>query len=242
MKAIFKREFKSYFTSAGGYIFIGIFLLVMGFYFIMNISASFNNNRFPTTVVSTLFQILPTLLAILIPLVTMSSFADEKKNKTDQLLLTSPNTIGSIVMGKFFGAYMFIAVCLATTLLQIAVFYLYGDPNLMMILVAYGGTLLMAAMYTAVGLFFSSLTEYSLIAAISGIVGFVAVFPLIAGRADAVAALPVLSYLLGIFDISKYYNMFYSELLSVEPIVYFVSMTVLFLFLTTRVIEARRWK
>lgn len=242
MKAIFKREFQSYFTGAGGYIFIGIFLLAMGFYFVTNINMSIKNYQFPSTVVGTLFQILPTLLAVLIPLVTMGSFADEKKNKTDQLLLTSPNSIGSIVMGKFFGSYAFIAVCLATTLLQIAVFYLYGDPNLMMILIAYFGTLLMAAMYTAVGIFFSSLTEYSLIAAISGIVGFVAVFPLIGSKAAALVKLPAISYLLGMFDIGKYYNMFYSELLSAEPIVYFVSLTALFLFLTTRVIEARRWK
>ncbi len=242
MKAIFKREFKSYFTSAGGYIFMGIFLLAMGFYFVSNINMSIQNYQFPSSVVGNLFLILPTLLAVLVPLITMGSFADEKKNKTDQLLLTSPNSVGGIVLGKFFGSYAFVAVCVATTLLQIAVFAMYGDPNLMMVLLAYLGTLLMAALYTAVGIFLSSLTEYSLIAAVSGIVGFVIVLPLIASKAGALSNLPALSYLLGFFDISKYYNMFYSELLSIEPIVYFVSLTVLFLFLTSRVIEARRWK
>lgn len=242
MKAIFKREFKSYFHSAGGYLFLGIFLLAMGYYFVLGIKMSLSNYQYPSTVVGNLFQIMPTLLAFLIPLVTMGSFADEKKNKTDQLLLTSPNSVTSIVLGKFFGALAFAAVCLATTLLQIAVFYLYGDPNLPMILVAYFATILLAALYTAIGIFLSSLTEYSWLSATMGIVCFVIVLPLIAGRAEAVTNLPVLSYLVGFFDIGKFYNMFYGELLSPEPIVYFVSLIALFIFLTVRVIEARRWK
>ncbi len=242
MKAIFKREFKSYFSSAGGYLFLGIFLLAMGYYFILGIKVSLSNYQYPSTVAGNLFQIMPTLLAFLIPLVTMGSFADEKKNKTDQLLLTSPNSISSIVMGKFLGALAFAGVCLATTLLQIAVFYQYGDPNLPMILVAYFATILLAALYTSIGVFLSSLTEYSWLSATIGIVAFVIVIPFVTGKAEVVANIPVLSYLLNFLNIGQFYNLFYGDLLSVEPIVYFVSLTALFIFLTVRVIEARRWK
>lgn len=241
MKAIFKREFKSYFTSAGGYLFLGIFLLAMGISFVGDISKSFTYYQYPTTAMKTLFRSMPLLLSIMIPLITMGSFADEKKHKTDQLLLTSPNSVTSIVFGKFFGSFSFVAVCLATTLLYVAVFCIYGTPNLMLTVLAYLAVILMAALYTAIGIFFSSLTESSLIAAIIGVVTFAALY-FFGGFVNLPVLPKVVSNVLSVVDITKYYNMFYSELLSPQPFVYFISLTGLFLFLTVRVIEARRWK
>ena len=241
MKAIFKREFKSYFTSAGGYLFLGIFLLAMGISFVSSLVNAIQYYQYPTTAMNTLFRSMPLLLSVMIPLITMGSFADEKKYKTDQLLLTSPNSVTSIVLGKFFGSFSFVGVCLLTTLLYVAVFCLYGTPNLMLTVLAYVAVILMAALYTAVGVFFSSLTESSLVAAIIGVVTFALLYFF-----GGFASLPMLpqgvARVLGVLDITKYYNMFYSELLSPQPFVYFISLTVLFLFLTVRVVELRRWK
>lgn len=232
MKAIFEREFKSYFTSAAGYLFIGIFLLVIGFNFVTNIWGG-------TTEVAYLFRNMQWILAVLIPLITMGSFADEKKNKTDQLLLTSPNSITAIVLGKFFGALSYFGVCLATTLLHIGVFYIYGQPNLQLILTAYLAIILLAALYTAIGIFVSSLTENAVVAAVVGVV--LLAFLGISGMLLQMLTQPVLQLVLGVLDTTGRYYAFYSSLLSPEPIVYFISLTALFVFLTVRVIEKRRW-
>ena len=241
MKAIFKREFKSYFTSAGGYLFLGIFLLAMGVSFVGNISDSLKYYQYPTTAMNTLFRSMPLLLSVMVPLITMGSFADEKQHKTDQLLLTSPNSVTSIVMGKFFGAFSFVAVCLLTTLLYVAVFCIYGTPNLMLTVLAYIAVILMAALFTSVGIFFSSLTESALVAASIGIVSFAVLY--VCGGFASLSVVPAgIRSIIGVLDINRYYNMFYSELLSPQPFVYFISLTVLFIFLTVRVIEARRWK
>lgn len=241
MKAILKREFKSYFSSAGGYLFLGIFLLAVGFFFVYNIFDSVMTLGYPTTAMRNLFAVMPMLLAVMVPLITMGSFADERKQKTDQLLLTSPNSVTSIVLGKFFGAFSFVGVCVATTLLYLIVFYIYGTPNLMLVIMAYLAVLFLAALYTAVGIFFSSLTESSLIAAIVSILAILICRFL--GNIAGFSLLPqAVTSVFGLVNPEVYYNLFYSELLSVQPFVYFISLTALFLFLTIRVVESRRWK
>ena len=137
MKAIWKREFASYFTTMVGYIFMAICMLVCGIFFsgsnIVGLSASFNG------VVSSVSY----AMILVVPILTMRSFAEERKNKSDQLLMTAPVSVWKIVLGKFLSAFCVLLATLAVSLIFTVILYAYGNPYWGEILLGYIGLVLL---------------------------------------------------------------------------------------------------
>lgn len=163
MKTILDKEFKAYFTSPIGYVFMAFFLLIFGFYYTaINIYNSYGDY-------TNVLAALSSLLLFAIPLVTMRLLSEEKKNRTDQLLLTSPIHVKDIVLGKYFAAVSLFAITLIITMVQPAILIFFGNIPVGKILTCYLGYFLLGATLIAISLFISALTENQIISAIASI-------------------------------------------------------------------------
>ncbi|MBU3170736.1 ABC transporter permease [Clostridium estertheticum] len=160
MLAVFLKEFRSYFTSAIGYIFIGTFLLITGIFFTMyNLlaaSPTYNNT----------LQSLITIFLFIIPILTMKIISEETKTKTDQLLFTSPLKIRDIILGKYFAAVAIFTISLLITVLYPLILSMFGTVSPSEIFTGYIGMFLLGATLISIGLFVSSLTENQVTSAV----------------------------------------------------------------------------
>ena len=164
MFAIYKRELRSYFISPIGYIFVAVYLIVSGIIFSMCTLTAGSDSS-----VATYFMMMLYVFIIVLPLLTMKLFADEKKARTEQLLLTSPVSLMGMVAAKFFAAYTVFAVTYLISCLDFIALYNYGTPNTAILLGSSLALLLVGGACIAIGVFVSSLTENQLIAALSTI-------------------------------------------------------------------------
>lgn len=160
MLAIFKKEFKSYFTSMTGYVFIAFFLIIVGIYYaVYNLMNRLVNFEYVLSGVSFIF-------ILLVPILTMRLMAEDKKQKTDQLLFTSPVSVNKIISGKYFAVLSVFLIAMAIICLYPVILLQFGSVPLK---VAYGtilGFTLLGAAYISIGLFISSLTESQLVSAV----------------------------------------------------------------------------
>jgi ABC-2 type transport system permease protein len=288
MLAVFRRELKAYFTSPLGYVFVGFFILIAGVFFA--ISNLLSGSPSYTGVLSNLTFI----FLFLVPILTMRLFSEEMRQKTDQLLITSPLSITGIVLGKYLAAVAVFVITLLVTVLFPVIMSFYALLGLAWweILGGYIGFLLMGCSFIAIGLFFSSVTDNQLIAAVetfaanlliwildylsqsmpsgavSGLVflglvgvGLVALvyfstrntLASIVSFVVAAAAVTLLyvfvptlfpgliGKVLSWFSLVKRYSDFGNGVLSLAPIVYYISFSGAFVFLTIRMIDKRRW-
>ena len=232
MRAIFKREFKAYFTSPMGYIILAIMLFFLGQSFFSIMLADYGNISYVFVLVNTYTMLIP-------PLITMRLFSEEKKQKSDQLLFTSPVSIFKIVMGKLLAAFSLFSLCYAITIVFQLIIATLTEVNLLMYLNSVFGTLLIGFALLSIGIFISSLTESQIIAAILGIITSLGIM--------------MIDYLGSIFDISiitticnylsfvTRYNTFLSGIFDFSNVIFFLSVAALFIFLTTRTLEKKRW-
>ncbi|MBQ2730270.1 MAG: ABC transporter permease [Clostridia bacterium] len=233
MLAIFKREMRSYFQTPTGYIFAAVFLCASGFLF------AFTTLQMQSSDVGVYFQFLMYAYIVIIPLLTMRSFAEEKKSGTEQLLLTSPVSLVSMVFAKFLAAFTMFSGTLLVSCAYFAVLGIYAtDPNWAKIIGCTVGMLLIGMCFIAIGLFVSSLTDNLFVAAI--------------GTVAILAGLVVVSILNGLIDsyfirlildwVSIYarYTNFTYGIFDIASAVYYVSICIVFLFLCVRVYEKRR--
>jgi ABC-2 type transport system permease protein len=286
MFAIFKRELRAYFLTPIGYLYMGLFLLLTGIFFAFY-------NLFPQS--SQFANFLGNILIIYlftIPLLTMRLFSEEKRQNTDQLLLTSPVSITAIVCGKFLAAMAVYCGTLAFTALYTVVIALYGDMQTWETVGSYIGFIFLGASYISVGIFVSTVTENQLTAALlsffslffiwlidsvsqvvpsdtrSGIISAIVLLAvicifvylntrnwvivlgaaLIGGLAIAGIYLfkqdiffGFIRKFLGWFSLNRRYESFSLGLLKFDSLLYYASFSGLFLFLTVRLIEKRRW-
>ncbi len=234
MGAIFKRELKAYFTSPIAYIFIAVFYLITAFYFVnMNLAGG-------SADMSYVFSGVFVIMMILLPLLTMRLFADEKKQKTDQCLLTAPVSLFGIVMGKFFAAtVVFLAAMLIYIPYILVILSLAGTVAWASVIGNLLGLLLLGCSFISIGIFVSSLTELQIVAAILGIIINLVLY-MIDVLAAAVSAEPVRKLMVAVGFFNRYTE-FTQGILNVTSIVFFVSVIFLFNFFTVRVLEKRRW-
>ncbi len=235
MNAIFKREMRSYFSSPIGYIFMAVFLAMSGFLFSIMTFMSKSSSA------SGYFVSLIFIFIIVIPLLTMKLMAEERKLKTEQILLTSPVSLSGIVIAKFLAAFtMFGLTFIVSVIINFFVLARFTDTiSYAEVLGNVIGILLIGAAFIAIGLFLSSLTESQIVAAITTIAVILVMVLLDAVSQyignDAIRAgvkwLAIASrfapFSAGVFDLSS--------------IIYYISLAVIFLFLTIRVYEKRRW-
>lgn len=244
MKAIFKREFASFFKSPVGYVFLGLFLAFSSLVFFMT------NVNYGTTIMTSYFMSNCYIFIVAVPLITMKMFSEERKLKTDQLLLTSPVSVTEIVLGKFLSGLAVLGIAIGFTLLYLVFMRIYGNPAVLQSLVGYLGVMLYGAMLVAMGMFISSTTQSQVISAVAtlalvGILSFsgsimVDFTTLFNGAFSFLGTF--LNGALEFIDINARFSDFAAGTLNIVPLIYFLSITALFILLTIRVIEKRRWR
>ncbi len=188
MKAIFKREFKSYFHNMTGPVFMAAIFVFMGIYFVAyNISQGYP--YFAAALSSMSF-----ILLIAVPILTMRSFAEERKTKTDQMLLTAPVTITQIVMGKYLSMLAIFGIVMGVSCAAPIIIHCYGGGALAADYAAIFAYFFLGAAYIAIGMFMSSITENQIIAAI-GTFGILLILQLIEGIASLLSTSAAASYI-----------------------------------------------
>lgn len=169
MWAVIKKEFKSYFSTPIGYIFIGVFLIAFSISFYFSV-VGYGNVNFEY-----IYYTLPTILvlAFIIPLLTMRSFSEERKTGTEQLLLTSPISITKIVLGKFIAALFIVLITELFTLMYFGILCYYGMPEITTTLATLFGFVLFVMAYISFGMLTSSITENQIISGVISIGFFI---------------------------------------------------------------------
>ena len=163
MLAIYKREMRSYFTSVIGYVFLVAYLAIGGAVFAYTTLFSMSAD------VTAYYMYMMIVCSVLLPLLTMKSFSEERKNKTEQLVLTAPLSLTGLVLGKFFAAYTVFAGALFVNSLAFLLLYRYALVKTALLLGNLIALLLVGMVYIAIGLFVSALTENQLTAAVGTI-------------------------------------------------------------------------
>lgn len=233
MSAILKRETRAYFESLIGYIFLTAFFAGSGILF------GVTSLQYGSTDMSGMYSGLFFILLVLIPILTMRTLSEEKRQKTDQLLLTAPISLGALVLGKFFAAMIIYSIGVCMTLVYAVVISFFGAVSWLTVVGNVVGLLLLGAAYIAVGMLISSLTENQVIAAIGGFAATLLLY-LIGTVADIIP----IQWIANIFrnlSFATRYGPFTYGVFDFSNVLFFISATVIFLFLTVRVLERRRW-
>ena len=235
MLAVLKRELDSYYYSAIGYVFMGCFLLIAGIFF------TFGNIMSASSSVGTLFSNITFIFILIVPILKLMS--DERKSKTDQLLLTSPLSLWSIVLGKFFAACTVFLLTLVCTGVYVIILSAYGNVSGMEVFVNYLGFFLMGCCLISVGLFMSTLSENQVASAIStfGVILFLYLLDSIISSMSSVTMLSWLCTALKWVSLFARFTDFSSGILSLTGVIYMISFAGIFLLLTVYTIEKRRW-
>lgn len=232
MIAIYKREMRAYFTTPMGYIFLAAFLLFGGVVFcyttLFQMSAS----------VTEYYMLILYGSALLLPLLTMKLFSEEKKQKTEQLLLTAPVSLTGMVLGKFLSAFTLFFGAHSFTSLYFILLYRYADVKTAMLLGNYFAVLLAGMAFIAIGVFVSSLTENQLAAAV-GTIGILGGFLLMTVLSTLFQNY-FIRYILDCFSLFSRFQNFTAGMFDFAACIYYLSVTAVFLFLTVRVFDRRR--
>ncbi len=233
--AVYKREMLSYFTSPIGYSFVAIFFAVSGFVF-TNSTVQASDKSSTTNY----FTIMLYLFIVTVPLITMKLVSEERKMKTEQLLLTAPISLFGIVAGKFFAAFTMIGgSLLVSSLIYYIPLTVFGTPNPATYFGSVFAIILVGSAFTAIGLFISSLTENQFISAY-GTMGTIIIF-LLLGRLNSYINVAFIRVLIDSVSVLSRFSNFTYGIFDFAALVYYISITAAFLFLTVRSFEKRRW-
>ena len=231
--AIVHREVSAYFLSPLGYLVIFAFLALAGFFFQVILWEMRQATLEP------MFHIMGYLLLLLSPLITMRLLAEEVRLGTIEGLMTAPVTDAEVVLGKFAGAFIFYALLLLPTVVYVGVLAWLGRPDYGLIFSGYLGLLLMGGLCLSIGLLCSALTRSQVVAAVTALVALVFLF--VVGALSGWLSGPL-------FDVLRYAGLaahqegFASGTVDTRDVVYYVSATVFFLFLSVRAVESRQWR
>ncbi|MBQ6945762.1 MAG: ABC transporter permease subunit [Ruminococcus sp.] len=233
MGAIFRREMGAFFTSGIAYVFLAGFALFSGLFFSLNVVGSGISDMSP------MFSSMFLIVVFLIPILTMRLLSEEKKNRTDQGLLTAPVSLTSIVLGKYFAALALFIIAESVVFIYSIIIALCGQVVWSTLLGNYFAMLFLGAAFIAIGLFISSLTENQMASAVIGIFVLFMLYLM-----DSLAVNIPVEFIQKALIAASFYSR-YIELtrgvFDLSTIVYFISIAVLFNFFTVRVLDKRRW-
>ena len=254
--AIYTKEMRSYFVSPVAYVIAGVFLFLTGYLF-RNILMQFNyyclqfsqrqqfmqggmpNLNLNEMVVTQFFAVMDFIWLMVVPMLTMRLFSEEKKSGTIELLMTSPLSTTQILLGKFFAALSLYMTIVALTLVYCLILELYGDPDWGPIWSAYLGYLLLGGTFIGVGILASSLTENQIVAVL---LAFGALLLLWLIDWSASFAGPTAAKILSYLSLIQHLQDFQRGVIDSKDIVFYLSFIFVALFLTTRVVESARWR
>ena len=249
---IAKRDLGSFFNSPIFYVITTVFLVIYSYIFV-NILSFFSMQSMQSgqlqqmgialnineMVIEPSFQNMAVVLLLIIPIVTMRSFAEEKKSKTFRLLLSSPVHLKEIIWGKFLACMIVITVMVLISSYSIGFLFMIGEPDIGPVLTGYLGILLTAGCYVSIGIFASSLTENQIVAAIItfGFSLFMWVIGWGAQTANSTTG-QVLQYL----SVIEHMDRFLKGMIETSDLAYFLSFIIFGLFLCYRTLDSNRWR
>ncbi|MEM0531367.1 ABC transporter permease [Zongyangia sp. HA2173] len=233
MTAILKRELNAYFSSAIGYIFLAVFYAFAGFYFFLS------NVLSNTTDMRSFFSSMFSVIMFLIPILTMRLMSEDKKLRTDQALLTAPVGLYSIVLGKYLSAVIMYLVAMAITVVYAVVLAAFAPIDLSLFVGNLLGAVFLGLALIAIGVFISSLTESQVIAAVASFAVMMGLM-LIDTLSSVMPTQFLQDLVYGLSFYTRYAN-FTLGLLNIADVIFFLSVSGLFIFFTVRVLEKKRW-
>jgi ABC-2 type transport system permease protein len=251
--AIARKEIRSYFASPIAFVVLGVFAFLFGWFYVsllyifvresMQMAAqqfggpsSMNVNQ---QMIRYVLQNSAVVILFVLPMITMRTYAEEKRSGTIELLLTSPVTDFQIILGKFLGAITLYAAMLAVTLIHIGILFAYGNPEWKPIATGYAGLLLFGACFIAVGLLISSLTRNQIVA---GMITFCVFLLLWVVDWIGSAVPPPWDGVLGYLSITSHLDDFAKGVVDTKHIVYYLSFITFGLFLTSKAVDSERWR
>lgn len=233
MSAIFKREFKSFFISPTGYVILAVMTVFQGLYFSQLFEAQSSD-------IGYVFSQMVMIMFFVIPILTMRTMSEDRRQKVDQVLITSPVSLYSIVLGKFLATFVIFMLGYAITILFEVIIAAQGvSINLLEYIGNMLGVALSGAALIALGIFISSLTESQLIAAIASFAVSLLIYMM-----DYFSGLINLKFVTKIVEAISFtgrYAAFAEGVLDYSNIVFFLCFAAVFLFLTVRVLDKRRY-
>lgn len=223
MWAVVKKEFKQYFFSPVGYVFIGLFLIMFSIFFYTDV---FN---YSSTNFEYIFYSGATILTFIVPVLTMRTIAEERKTGTEQLLLTSPLSITKVVLGKFIAATLIVVITEICTFMYFIILSFFGEPHITTALITLLGFLLLAMAYISFGILASSITENQIIAGVITIGFFILTW-----------FLPQFSTIFTNFSLINMFSKFPSGQIDIADTVTFIAFCVMCIILTIIVMQRRK--
>ena len=223
MFAVIKKEFKSYFYSPVGSVFIGLFLIMFSIFFYVDVF------KYQSTNFEYIFYSGSTILTFIVPILTMRTIAEERKTGTEQLLLTSPLSITKVVLGKFIAATLIVVITEICTFLYFGILCYFGTPHITTALVTLLGFLLLAMSYISFGILASSITENQIIAGVITIGFFILTW-----------FLPQFSSVFTNFSLINMFSKFPTGQIDIADTVTFATFTISCILLTIIVMQRRK--
>ena len=223
MWAVMKKEFKSYFYSPVGYVFIGLFLIMFSIFFYVDVFT------YQSTNFEYIFYSGATILTFIVPILTMRTIAEERKSGTEQLLLASPVSITQVVMGKFLAATAIVVITELCTFMYFGILSFFGTPHITTALVTLLGFLLLAISYISFGILASSITENQIIAGVITIGFFILTW-----------FLPGFSEIFTNFSLINMFAKFPSGQIDIADTVTFITFTIACLLITIIFMQRRK--
>jgi ABC-2 type transport system permease protein len=233
MHAIYKRELKSYFSSAIGYVVVATFIFFASLFFVSY------NIMSDSSSMSGVFESLLLICIFIIPILTMRIFSEEKRQKTDQALLTAPVSLLSIVLGKLLAAITVYAIGLSCTVVFGLILGACSTVEPWVIMGNIVGMLLLGAALISIGVFISNLTESQIIAAVASI--FIMLLLFLLDNLGSIIGVTVIQNIISCISINSRYTNFALGIFNLSDAVFYLSIAVLFVFFTVRMLEKRRW-
>ena len=249
--AIAEKELRSYFASPIGYILIGLFSLLFGWFFYVYLMAFVQQSQqmmqfggggganVNQMMIRGLFQNTAVIILFVMPMITMRTYSEEKRSGTIELLLTSPVTDLQIIVGKFIGALALYAAMLVVTMLYMVILFRIGNPEWRPIATGYLGLLLMGGCFLSAGLFISSLTKNQIVAGFLTFTTFLMLWIINwLGESSGPTTRDLLNYL----SITEHFEDFSRGIIDTKHVVYYLSFITFGLFLTAKSVDSERWR
>jgi ABC-2 type transport system permease protein len=247
--AIAQKEIRSYFSSPIGYVIVGLFALLFGWFFyaylgffVKNSEQMMMQGRPPNLNQDMIRSVLlnsAVIILFIMPMITMRTYSEEKRSGTIELLLTSPVSDVEIILGKFFGAMGLYAAMLGVTVLYMAILFWFGNPEWKPIAAGYLGLLLMGGCFISMGLLVSSLTKNQIVAGVSTFALFLFLWVINwIGESAGPTGREIVSYL----SITEHFDDFARGVIDTKHLIYYLSFITFGLFLTAKSVDSERWR
>lgn len=234
VSTLFLRDFESYFFSPIAYVVLTVFLVFSGYMF-----GSYMEHPYKIASLRPILGVIALVLLFLSPIITMRLFAEEIKGGTLETLMTDPVTDFQVVFAKFLAGFAFYVFLLIPTLVYVVILRLSSEPDMGPIWASYIGLLLLGGVFISIGLFTSSLTSNQIVAAVLSLVALLFLWILGSWGAAPQTALGKVAKYINVID---HFETFRKGLIDTRDVFFYLSTTGLFLFLTTRTVESRKWR